>query len=81
MMQFSAIICVLFAGTVFSAITSALTAVEPPAAIAARVTVPQVLKPASPPTATDVKNSIVNWDTSVNIVNDYLVRLPVVAQR
>jgi len=80
-MQFSAIICVLFAGALFSATTSALTAVQSPAATAARVAVPQVRKPASPRTATDVKNSIVNWDTSVNTVNDYLVRLPVMAQR
>ncbi|KAH8754727.1 hypothetical protein BGZ57DRAFT_910758 [Hyaloscypha finlandica] len=72
MMQFSAIICVLFAGALFSATALALTAVQSPAATAARVAVPQVRKPASPRTATDVKNSIVNWDTPVKTVNDYL---------
>jgi hypothetical protein len=74
-MQFSIVICMLFAGTVFSATTSTRTTVKPPAATASgKVAIPRVLKPATPPTATDVKNSIVNWETSVNTVNDYLVR-------
>ncbi|KAE9375794.1 hypothetical protein N431DRAFT_502641 [Stipitochalara longipes BDJ] len=71
-MHFSIIVCMFFAGTVFSATTSTRTTVKPPAATTAKVAVPRVLKPASPPTATDVKNSIINWDTSVNTVNDYL---------
>ncbi|KAN0112611.1 hypothetical protein V8E51_005562 [Hyaloscypha variabilis] len=62
------------AGTVFSVTTSTRTTVRPPAATIAKAAIPRVLKPASPPTATDVKNSIVNWETSVNTVNDYLVR-------
>jgi hypothetical protein len=74
MMQFSVIMCMLFAATAFSASTLSRTTVKPPAATASgKVAVPRVLKPASPPTPTDGTNSIVNWQTSVNTVNDYLV--------
>jgi hypothetical protein len=73
-MQFYILICMLLPGTALSVTTSTGTTLKPLSAMTARkVAVPRVLKPATPPTATDVKNSITNWGTSVNTVNDYLV--------
>jgi hypothetical protein len=73
-MQFAIIICMLFVGLALSVTTTTRTTLKPPSATTVgKATVPQVLKPAMLPTATGVKNSIVNWETSVNIVNDYPV--------
>ncbi|PMD22630.1 hypothetical protein NA56DRAFT_718646 [Hyaloscypha hepaticicola] len=72
-MQLSLIICMFSAATAFSATTSTRIASKAPIATAVgRVVVARGLKPASPPTATDVKISIVNWQSSVKTVNDYL---------
>jgi hypothetical protein len=73
-MQLSTLICALFASTVLAATSTIRTSSRAPTATPAaiRAAVPRVLKPATPPTATDVQNSITNWVTSVNTVNDYL---------
>lgn len=55
--------------------TAATTTVVRPAtttAASVRAAAPRVLTPATPPRAVDVQNSITNWQTSVNTVNDYL---------
>jgi hypothetical protein len=75
-MQFFAIFTLLLASTslavnvkVTSSRTTSARATSTPAA---KIATPRVLSPANPPTANDVKNSITNWATSVNTVNDYL---------
>jgi hypothetical protein len=74
-MQLYIIICMLFAGTAFSATSTRMTMKPPSTTSAGKVAAPRVLKPATPPTATDVKNYIANWQASVDTVNDYLVGL------
>jgi hypothetical protein len=72
-MQLSTLICALLASTVLAATSTVRTSSRAPTATAAvRAAVPRVLKPATPPTAADVQNSISNWVVSVNTVNDYL---------
>ncbi|KUJ13233.1 uncharacterized protein LY89DRAFT_622012 [Mollisia scopiformis] len=74
-MQLSKIIYLLFASTALSATTpprrtsTSLRATSTPAA---KVATPRVLKPATPPTMSDIKNSLANWNTSVYTVNAYL---------
>lgn len=66
----------LFVSTALAATTTSKPAVATtsrPAAVAAtKISVPRVLKPATPPTSADVTNSISNWMASVLTVNDYL---------
>lgn len=74
-MQFSKIICLLFASTALSATTSTRrtsTSARATSTSAANAAVPKKLSPATPPSMADVKNSITNWDTSVKTVNAYL---------
>ncbi|KAF7933700.1 uncharacterized protein EAE98_003409 [Botrytis deweyae] len=69
-MQPLTLLVLLFASTSFAATTTTTSAAK--AASPVKIATPKVLKPATPPTANDVKNSLDNWATSVNTVNEYL---------
>ncbi|CCD44543.1 hypothetical protein ACHAO1_001672 [Botrytis cinerea] len=72
-MQPITLMVLLFASTSFAATTTTTSAGKAASqAAAVKIATPKVLKPATPPTATDVKNSLNNWATSVNTVNEYL---------
>ncbi|KAF7954347.1 hypothetical protein EAE96_005472 [Botrytis aclada] len=70
-MQPLTLLVLLFASTSFAATTTTTSAAKA-ASPAVKIATPKVLKPATPPTANDVKNSLNNWATSVNTVNEYL---------